>query len=338
MGQSTVSPAAPEASPGGHPRRSLRRRAEIELSPSDPQSHPAFLDGFFAGIEFPVASTRLENGDLILAHRPGLRVTPGVWYETRKAVYGVAPRGDERRAFERYIAAHRPGPKGFHVNYNSWWTSPVPYRESDILGIERIFEEKLYKPYGVSFDTFCIDMGWSDLKSVWSIDKGLFPDGFANIRRAAERMKSHLGLWISPCSGYPGAVDNEQAARDGYETFVDRAAIRLSRRGALPNAADGLPGADGHGVRRAAHQVRRLPAPVHGSRSRSRAGRALVRAGRSGDDLRLRGRPQGRSRHVDGDDVLRLEPESLVALLRRLGDRDLRRRRSIRAGPVAGLP
>ncbi len=194
---------------------------QIDLSPSDPQSHPAFLDGFFAGIEFPVASTRLENGRLILAHRPGLMVKPGTWHQTRKAVFGVAPKGEERRAFERYIAANRPGPKGFHVNYNSWWTSPVPYKESDILGIEAIFKEKLYKPHGVSFDTFCIDMGWSDVKSVWEIDKGLFPDGFTKIQRAAERMKANLGLWISPCSAYPGAVDNEQAARDGYETFVD---------------------------------------------------------------------------------------------------------------------
>lgn len=193
----------------------------VRLESSAPQSLPAFLDGFFAGIEFPIASTRLEDGRLILAHRPGLRVQPGVWRETRKAVYGIAPKGGERAAFERYISANRPGPKGFHVNYNSWWTSPVPYEEYDILHLMHGIRDKLYQPYGVSFDTFCIDMGWSNLKDPWQIDAKLFPDGFAAIQHAAEQMGSHLGLWISPSSRYPGAVDNSLAGQHGFEVFND---------------------------------------------------------------------------------------------------------------------
>jgi hypothetical protein len=193
---------------------------KVEAEPSDIQSYPSFTDGFFLGIEFPVALTRLENGHLILGQRPGLIVQPGIWYETHKAVYGVAQVGLEKQAFEQYIMAHRPGPKGIHVNYNSWWTSPAPYyTEGDILGLMKTFEERLYKPYKVSFDTFCIDMGWSNPKSIWEIDKKLFPDGFSRIEQAAARAGSRLGLWISPSSQYPTALDNDWAEKNGYETF-----------------------------------------------------------------------------------------------------------------------
>jgi len=201
---------------------------QVQIEPGQIQSYPAFMEGFFAGIEFPVAATRLEQGHLLLAHRPGLRMWPEVWYETRKAVLGVASRGEARLAFQRYIALHRPRPCGIHANYNSWWSSPVPYTEKDILTLMKTFEAKLYRPYGVSFDTFCIDMGWSDVKSVWEIDPKLFPQGFARIQQAARRMKSRLGLWISPGSCYPGALDNEWAREQGYETFAQGPSFRYA--------------------------------------------------------------------------------------------------------------
>ncbi|MBX7259536.1 MAG: NPCBM/NEW2 domain-containing protein [Candidatus Hydrogenedentes bacterium] len=192
-----------------------------QMSPGDIQSYPAFIDGFFAGIEFPIGATRLEGNTLIVAHRPGFAMKPGEWYETRKAVYGIAKPGDERKAFQRYIASHLPSRGQFHIDYNSWWTSPVPYTEADILKLMDIFNQRLYKPYGVSLDSFCIDMGWANAHTFWGIDTTLFPEGFTRIARAAEEMKSHLGLWISPSSRYPQALDNEWAASQGYETFID---------------------------------------------------------------------------------------------------------------------
>ena len=92
----------------------------------DAQSHPVFLPGMFVGIEFPMAATRCENGHIFLADRPGVTLRPGEEYKTRTAVYGMTPVGREVQAFQQYIAAHRPEPRGFHVNYNSWWTAPIP--------------------------------------------------------------------------------------------------------------------------------------------------------------------------------------------------------------------
>ena len=76
-----------------------------------PFSYPVFLDGFFAGVEFPTAATRIENNHVIVGHNPGLRIQPGVLYETRKAVYGVCEPGNEWQTFKRYIDRHRPEPK-----------------------------------------------------------------------------------------------------------------------------------------------------------------------------------------------------------------------------------
>jgi len=194
-------------------------RETPQLEGSGVQSYPAFWRGFFAGIEFPVAATRIEGQRLIVAHRPGWTLQNGEWRQSRKAVFGVAPERSERNAFGRYITARRPKPAGLHVNYNSWWTSPAPfYKESDILTLMEQFERKLYKPHGVSFDTFCIDMGWAEPRSVWRIKKDLFPEGFVHIQSAAAKMNCRLGLWISPTACYHDAL-NPDWARANLETF-----------------------------------------------------------------------------------------------------------------------
>ena len=66
-------------------------RPSVTLAPEQPvitkpMSYPVFLEGFFVGIEFLVASTRVEDNSVILAHTPGKRIGPRARYETRKAV------------------------------------------------------------------------------------------------------------------------------------------------------------------------------------------------------------------------------------------------------------
>jgi hypothetical protein len=190
------------------------------LEGSGVQSYPAFWNGFFTGIEFPVAATRLEGDRVVVAHRPGWTLRNDEWHQSRQAVFGIAAEGCERKQFARYIAAHRPQPSGLHVNYNSWWTSPAPfYKKSDILGLMDQFQRQLFRPYGVSFDTFCIDMGWAEPRSVWEIKRDLFPEGFSPIQAAATKMGANLGLWISPTACYHDAL-NPDWARTNVETFL----------------------------------------------------------------------------------------------------------------------
>jgi hypothetical protein len=191
-----------------------------QLEGSGVQSYPAFWRGFYAGVEYPVAATRVEGMQAVVAHRPGWTLRDGDWHQSRKAVFGIAPAGSARQQFARYITDHRPKPHGLHVNYNSWWTSPAPfYRESDILKLMDEFERQLFRPYGVSFDTFCIDMGWAEPRSVWEIKKDLFPEGFARIQNSAAKMGASLGLWISPSACYHDAL-NPDWARTNLETFL----------------------------------------------------------------------------------------------------------------------
>ena len=106
-----------------------------------PRSMPVFLPGFFIGIEFPVASVRVEDARLLVGHGPQVTLSTGETFESRSAVYGLAAAGQERTALHRYINAHRPAPRGLHFNYNSWWTSPVPFSEQNILEIMAVFEK-----------------------------------------------------------------------------------------------------------------------------------------------------------------------------------------------------
>ncbi len=57
---------------------------------------------------------------------------------------------------------------------------------------------------------------------VWDIDRKMFPDEFAKIQAGAEAMGSRLGLWTSPSSCYPPAVDPQWALDHGYESAGKR--------------------------------------------------------------------------------------------------------------------
>ncbi len=97
----------------------------------------------------------------------------------------------------------------------------MPYSEADVLGLMDTFENKLYKPHSQHFDTFCIDMGWSDPHTFWDINTKLFPRKFAALQAAAVKTNSSLGLWISPSNFYtPECMDSEWAKDQGYETFT----------------------------------------------------------------------------------------------------------------------
>lgn len=186
-----------------------------------PQSYPVLINGFFTGIEFPVATTRIEDGRVIVAHQPGVRLKSGEWYESRKAVYGLTSLGKERDGFEKYIAGHYPHKKKFHLNYNSWWTTGIPYNEPEIISLMETFRDKLYKPYGIGFDTFTIDMGWSDKHTIWGVNKEMFPKGMGTLKTAAHEMGSNIGLWMSPAAAYPEALDTQWAKEQGYFTMKE---------------------------------------------------------------------------------------------------------------------
>ena len=186
---------------------------------NSPQSYPAFANGFFLGIEFPISSTRIESTNLILGHKPGLRPVSYSWYDSRKAIYGVAALGKEKKAFLDYITLNRPQPTGLHINYNSWWSTAAT--ESNIRASMLQFYNNLTVPYGVAFDTYTIDHGWSNTQSIWEINTSpsAFPNGFTTVQSDAQSYGMSMGLWSSPSAMYPGALDTTWAMNNGYETY-----------------------------------------------------------------------------------------------------------------------
>lgn len=184
-----------------------------------PFSYPVFFDGFFTGVEFPTAITRIEKNHVIIGHNPGIWIQPRVTYETRKAVYGICKTGDEWQNFKNYIDSHRPEPKGRFINYNHWWSTPPRANEADILGIMEQLRKNLYVDNHFSFDSFCIDCGWPDIKTIWEMDKVNFPDGFTKVQEAASRMGTDLGIWISPSSCYDFVLSEDWANKHGYEAI-----------------------------------------------------------------------------------------------------------------------
>ena len=183
------------------------------------QSYPVLGRSFYCGVEFPVARAAVKGEVAELSYKPGLRVEPGTRYVVWPTVYGTAPAGRSRQAFEAYIRTRRPSSGPIHIQYNSWWSAPYPFTEKHMLDLIEAFRENFYKPYGARLDTFCLDLGWTDRQTIWRIDEQNFPLGFANLAWALCRMDSRLGLWCSPSSCYPGAVDNDWAEANGYETF-----------------------------------------------------------------------------------------------------------------------
>lgn len=192
---------------------------KVSYSHSGWQSHPIFTDELFFGVEFPVANATASQNRIVLSHMPGKVLNVSQPYRSRDAVIGVCQPGQVREAFVDYVASFRPQSR-VNFNYNSWWTSSVPFTEAEILGLIQKFETNLYQPNGVSFDSFTIDLGWSARNGIWQIDPKLFPQGFASLQQALARSRSRLGIWWSPGNFYsPSSFDNDWAAEAGYETY-----------------------------------------------------------------------------------------------------------------------
>jgi F5/8 type C domain-containing protein len=183
------------------------------------QSYPVLADGFFCGVEFPIAHAEVDGETVRLSYQPGTRLEPGQPYDAWPVVFGVSQAGQVRDAFDSYIDTFRQTAAPMHIQYNSWWSAPAPYTEQHMLDLIQTFDDEFANPHGARLDSFCLDMGWSNLMSLWRIDEGRFPQGFANLVTRLQKMDAHLGLWVSPSSMYPGAQDNTWAKANGYEIF-----------------------------------------------------------------------------------------------------------------------
>ena len=179
-------------------------------------SHPVFCEDLWAGVEFVAAFNEFGPEGFTLRSRPGGIVLGPAWRDLRSTVVGVAAVGGARDAFLRYIEDIRLAPARMVACYNSWWTLPKVVTQADNLALIRQLKADLADRHGVFFDVITTDMGWSNPRSIWEIDRSILPRGFDDIRAIVEAAGGRLGLWMSPSESYPPVCDYEWAEQNGY--------------------------------------------------------------------------------------------------------------------------
>jgi len=173
----------------------------------------------FFGFEYPLSLSSVEDGTVrawlprILPLNAGQRVT-------YSSVIGVAPAGQMRRAFLRYLERERAHPYRTFLHYNTWYdlANGGDYDQQAVLSRVRALGEELVRQRHVVLDSFLLDEGWDNTHSLWQFNSG-FPDGFTPIRQAAAQYGFGIGVWFSPWGGYDEAKKERIAfgRAHGYE-------------------------------------------------------------------------------------------------------------------------
>ncbi len=195
-------------------------------------SHPIYCEDLWAGVEFVAAFSEYGKDGFVLRSRPGGTPLGREWLELHSTVAGVAVRGGVRDAFLRYIDDIRLAPPRMTWCYNSWWTLPERFDSAQLVALASQWNERLFQRHGTFFDVLTLDAGWSELQSLWEIDRHAFPDGFGPVRRLVESAGGRLGLWISPSGIYAAALSPDWARRSGL-TVISKREARGARVGHL---------------------------------------------------------------------------------------------------------
>ncbi len=154
-----------------------------------------------------------------------------------RSVVGVVPEGQLRRGFLYYLERERAQPYRPLLHYNNGSEIGCEYwqrrghgkpgeaeqfrKRQESIWLETIhtFGRELVESREVVLDTFGHDFEWDDETLVWKFHSG-YPNGFTPARQAAQRYGASVGVWLSPCGGYPGKRARlESGKSQGFETY-----------------------------------------------------------------------------------------------------------------------
>lgn len=190
-----------------------------------PSSFPLFGNQLFVGLEHVSGEARADGDTASLAQSPWLKVGEA-WQSIATVVVGWPLPGASallpgespvRQAFLQYLDTVRIKPDHIELHTNTWWTLPLPFSESDVLKDIEALRQGFAVETGMFFDSYALDLGWSNPHSVWRADPKRFPYEFHTIADRLGALGCSLGLWISPGSGYPPGLDNAWLKAQGYE-------------------------------------------------------------------------------------------------------------------------
>lgn len=197
-------------------------KAQIERLSTDAKldlggmGQPVFVgDGLFIGLEHPAAQNRGQDGKVCLFHYPGKKIGKE-FLELKSEVIGVARAGGVEDAFAEYLHRIRLPARSF-VLYNSWYDIRSKEMNTDVfIECYNGFKKALVDPYGVKLDSFVVDDGYQDKKSIWKTDKALLPDDFTPLAQHLKANGSCFGIWM-PLTPVKGNLDLEWGREQGYE-------------------------------------------------------------------------------------------------------------------------
>jgi hypothetical protein len=180
---------------------------------------PAVDGNLYFGFEDPLSEIDAARGRMTAYIDRQLPLKAGASV-TYSSVIGVAREGQMRRDFLAYLERERAHPYRTFLHYNSWYDLGyfTPYDEAGALDRVNAFGRELHEKRGVTLDSYLFDDGWDDHASLWGFNSG-FPDGFANVRTAAEKYGADAGVWMSPWGGYDGPKEERIAfgQKAGFE-------------------------------------------------------------------------------------------------------------------------
>ena len=193
-----------------------------------PASFPVFGERLFLGIEH-VSGEAAVLGELAdraqLAQRPR-RSLGGEWQPVATviagwvqpaAAIGLSGEARVRQSFLQYLDTVRVKPERIVLHSETWWTLPPPLTEKNVLADIESLKKAFLDRTGMFFDTYTLDLGWSDPKTFWRIDPNRFPNEFRAVHERLGALGAQLGLWMSPGSGYAEGLNNGWLQSQGYE-------------------------------------------------------------------------------------------------------------------------
>jgi len=175
---------------------------------------PVAGGGFFAGVEMPGTSSRVDATGARQAFACDLKVGGNTRYRFG-AVLGVAAEGQLRRGFLRYIERERARASQPFLHYNCWYDLGYKLDQAKLVEVVKAFESELTRKRGVPVLSYLVDDGWDDLgRGLWADNLKRFPQGgLPGFRKAIAALGGRVSIWISPLGGYDGAKERTEWAR-----------------------------------------------------------------------------------------------------------------------------
>jgi hypothetical protein len=180
---------------------------------------PVTSGEFFLGFEDPLAQCQIvPTVSCGMKRELPLRKGQTVFYSV---VIGVSPPGQMRRAFLNYVERERAHPYRTFLHYNSWYDIGYgkPYDAAAVFDVIHALGTELVRKRGVKLDSFLLDDGWDNPRSIWQVNSG-FPGGLAPVNRSAHQYGAAAGVWLSPWGGYSEAKKErlDFGRKNGFET------------------------------------------------------------------------------------------------------------------------